>query len=779
MRIWIVICAFILAGTLTAQNKINRYEYWFDNNFAGRTTSIVSPIENFTLNTSVPAAALLPGLHVIHFRFRDDNNAWSSCVSQFFFRTPPVTASVSITGYEYWFDNNYAGRIFSGIAAQQSVTVNTTLNASALVQGLHTVHVRFIDSEGTWSSPLSQFFFRSPSSTSTAQEINAYQYWFDNNYAAAITTSAGPAQNITLITTLNASSLTNGLHTVHLRFRDNSGDWSSVLSQFFFRNAATSSTAIDTYQYWFDNNFTTQVTQTVAPQQNFTINTNLATPTLPTGLHAVHLRFRDSTGKWSSVISQFFHVNEVLTGTNMITEYRYWFDENDSAMVQTQITAAQNATINTSISMITIPQGVHVVHFQFMDSLGKWSSATTDTIQKLALPIAMFDANDTVFCDSGTVAFMDHSIDADQFLWYFGDGDSSTVQHPNHQYTQPGLYTVQLAISDSASGADTSVIRTQYIRVYGTPSFALTVASNDSICNGQTVTITADSSAIYAWNTGDTMQAITTNTGGDYWAIVSNMQHPACSTVTDTINITVMPLPVVDLGADTGICENTQLTLDVTASGTTYLWSTGNTTPNITVNNPGSYWVSVTSSFGCQDADTIMVNIDSLPIASFSFAAAGNSVSFTDLSSYSTNWFWDFGDGNFSSQPNPVHNYSATGTYTVTLIVSNACDSDTITDIVLITGMESITTTGNQVILYPNPANETVNISYTASAAENVIIDIMNMNGELVAPVLSAAVVPGAVFTATLNVDHLADGVYIVRITNGPEKVSTRLVIAK
>lgn len=55
-------------------------------------------------------------------------------------------------------------------------------------------------------------------------------------------------------------------------------------------------------------------------------------------------------------------------------------------------------------------------------------------------------------------------------------------------------------------------------------------------------------------------------------------------------------------------------------------------------------------------------------------------ISFTDLSSASaSSWFWDFGDGNTSTQQNPVHNYASSGTYTVSLVASNSNGADTIT----------------------------------------------------------------------------------------------------
>ncbi len=45
---------------------------------------------------------------------------------------------------------------------------------------------------------------------------------------------------------------------------------------------------------------------------------------------------------------------------------------------------------------------------------------------------------------------------------------------------------------------------------------------------------------------------------------------------------------------------------------------------------------------------------------------------FTDLSQNAASWYWNFGDGAVSTEPNPVYAYSSAGSYTVNLIVSNA-----------------------------------------------------------------------------------------------------------
>ena len=62
--------------------------------------------------------------------------------------------------------------------------------------------------------------------------------------------------------------------------------------------------------------------------------------------------------------------------------------------------------------------------------------------------------------------------------------------------------------------------------------------------------------------------------------------------------------------------------------------------------------------------------------ADFNYVAAGLDLQFNNLSVNGVNYFWDFGDGNTSTDPAPMHNYSQTGTYPVLLIADDGCSTD-------------------------------------------------------------------------------------------------------
>jgi len=89
----------------------------------------------------------------------------------------------------------------------------------------------------------------------------------------------------------------------------------------------------------------------------------------------------------------------------------------------------------------------------------------------------------------------------------------------------------------------------------------------------------------------------------------------------------------------------------------------------------GSAWNFYLKSYH-NPADIPPIPVSS-PIAGFSFVKDGNTVTFTNTSSNSTSYEWNFGDGGFSTEENPVYTYSADGDYTVTL---TAMDDDMLSD---------------------------------------------------------------------------------------------------
>lgn len=101
--------------------------------------------------------------------------------------------------------------------------------------------------------------------------------------------------------------------------------------------------------------------------------------------------------------------------------------------------------------------------------------------------------------------------------------------------------------------------------------------------------------------------------------------------------------------------------------------------------SPGTYSVTLKANNGHPDSLTKVLNIGSATVADFIFQQCTNR--FVNMSACSSNFYWDFGDGNTSTAPIPVHVYADTGSYTVSLIASNGIVSDTVAKQVQVYGL--------------------------------------------------------------------------------------------
>lgn len=153
--------------------------------------------------------------------------------------------------------------------------------------------------------------------------------------------------------------------------------------------------------------------------------------------------------------------------------------------------------------------------------------------------------------------------------------------------------------------------------------------------------------------------------------------------------------PSLDFGPDTVICSGTSITLDAGNAGATYLWSDGSTSQQLETFFQGEYWVEVVLN-GCTVRDTIYVAQGPVIQANFSFFQSSSCspfiVEFSESSQACSasiiEWSWDFGDGAVSSQRQPVHTYTSTGDYLVSLTVKSSKGA-------IYTVQQTVTVTGN------------------------------------------------------------------------------------
>lgn len=184
----------------------------------------------------------------------------------------------------------------------------------------------------------------------------------------------------------------------------------------------------------------------------------------------------------------------------------------------------------------------------------------------------------------------------------FASYNWSTGSTANSIYASvQGNYSVNVLDANGCPSSDTI-----FLNVYPTPT--VNISGTNTICVGETSTLTATGAATYAWNTGANSPAITVAPLVDSTYTVIGTSSVGCPSAPTTYTVIVDTLPTVNLGADTTVCDG--LTLDAGTSGSNYTWSTSATSQTIPVTTSGTYFVTISNSATCQNSDTINVVVN-------------------------------------------------------------------------------------------------------------------------------------------------------------------------
>ena len=206
------------------------------------------------------------------------------------------------------------------------------------------------------------------------------------------------------------------------------------------------------------------------------------------------------------------------------------------------------------------------------------------------------------------------------------------------------------------------------VYVYNIPQVNL--GNDTTLCTGQTLTLKAtNQNSAYLWQDNSTDSIYNVSQSGTYWVTVTT--NNICS-ASDTINVTYISIPIVNLGNDTTICKGISINLNATTPNATYLWNNGSTDAIYNVTSSGTYWVKVSINSLCSTSDTIKVNEIDVPPDFYLFSdttlCLGTPIYITipDGPYYNVLWY----DGNNTEFS---HFINQEGSYYVELL--NQCDT--------------------------------------------------------------------------------------------------------
>ena len=368
--------------------------------------------------------------------------------------------------------------------------------------------------------------------------------------------------------------------------------------------------------------------------------------------------------------------------------------------------------------------GVYSVTLTAINSSGTNQITKTNYITVQNIPSSNF--NFTV--DTLKVTFNNTSQGATSFLWNFGDGDTSTLQNPIHIYAQSGTYTVTLTATN-ACGSNTS---TKTVTVVGAPvaNFTASPTSGCAPLNVQFTSTSQGNPTSFQWHfpggspSSSTAQnpTVTYDSSGAYSVTLIVTNNLGSDTLTRTNYITVIPPPTAGFTVQTNGFEASFT--NTSSNATTYEWDFGDgngsteQNPTHTYAQDGTYTVTLTATGPCGTSTfTQTVTIATPPTAGFTASPTADcgplTVQFTNTSSNNAStflWLFPGGTPSSSTEENPVVTYTSSGTYSVTLIVSNAQGSDTLTQVdyiqVFVDAQASFSSTVNgATVVFQNTSN--------------------------------------------------------------------------
>lgn len=417
-----------------------------------------------------------------------------------------------------------------------------------------------------------------------------------------------------------------------------------------------------------------------------------------------------------------FNVTVISQATGLNDTPLYEWNFGNGTVITTD-TPSYVYTYNPAIIDPTITKNYTISHRVFSDG-DVFAASNTQNVTIFAQnpPRARFTAYPRDGQAPLNVSFIDQSEGREPFRyeWYFGDNTPKVYeQNPIHVYNNPGVYDVTLMIR--AQNGNDIINQTDIIRVtdYPIPNVSFSMAPIEGYAPLKVSfidqTCHRNCSFRYLWEFGDGNTSILKN---PVWEYVTPGSYTVNLTVTDEWGVSGntiggVDVKVLDPNLRYGLLVanfNALITRGIaplevhfidesTGKPIGWKWDFGDNTesydqsPNHTFTQPGVYNVTLKVYNQTSDASKITKNeyitaisskIDALFNYHYINNQKGRQIQFFDRSKGVgiNEWNWDFGDGTFSTNQNPIHLFSTSGSFNVKLVVSNGYCSGTYTYVV-------------------------------------------------------------------------------------------------
>ncbi len=536
------------------------------------------------------------------------------------------------------------------------------------------------------------------------------------------------ADSINLSLDINLpSNLSNGVHTIYFRVKDDSSIWSLPYSHIILVEGSVASTQLTNMEFFIDNDpgFGNGNPISFSNSNSIDIQRDLNLINITSGFHIIFFRVKDGNGIWSHTKSQPISVDGNGT-VSLLTNMEYFIDTDPGQGNATPISFSDSAfiDINANLNLSNVSTGFHIIYFRVKDGNNIWSHTRSQSI------VVESNGYGTLISD------IEYFIDTDPG---FGNGISipltptdsiDNIFNEIMSNITEGYHTIYIRVKDNFNiwsiyqsydfeidscarpgtpakpMGDTAVCYNVPNYIYSIDTTSLAIDYDWRLIPSEAGTLTMnDTSVSINWSstfTGDAKLSVRSHNDCEY------------SGYSDSLIIHVYPLPltITTVYGSANFCPGEFASIGVNyGPGYSYQWLKNDSIiPNAIssvyyANNNGDYSVEVTSFEGCSDTSIIStIGTFSMPAAHISPASStsfcyGNSVILNADTGSNISYLWY---KNGAALPNDtLQSLTVTnpGSYKVQLSNTDGCVDESSPEIVTVNPLPIVNlfTMGNTV----------------------------------------------------------------------------------
>jgi hypothetical protein len=421
------------------------------------------------------------------------------------------------------------------------------------------------------------------------------------------------------------------------------------------------------------------------------------------------------------------------------------------------------------------------------------------------LPSASAGSNAAI-CNGNSVTLGDNPVAGNTYAWTPSTGLSlATVSNPLASPSSTTTYALKETITS------TGCFLINYVDVTVNPLPLAVTGSNTAVCKGSSATLgaAAISGDTYSWapisglSSGTSAEPFATPTATTTYTLTETITSTGCQQ-TNTVTVSVNPLPAASTIGNTDICTGTQIAIGGPfTSGNTYFWSPATELNSTTTSNPIAspsvsriYTLTETNTLtGCQNSNSIALSVDKAPSILTQpvnqMADIGNSVSFS-VAATGTNLTYQWRKGIV----NLIDAGTISGATTDILTIQSVSSTDTASNYnVVISGICSLSSISQNTSLllnpptgissfgkeyfkdavrfYPNPFSTSIQVVMNDPSQNKLVLQIFNVLGE---EVLNTVLIQQV---NTIESSNLPSGIYIYKILSNNKTIQSGRLISQ